>query len=382
MPLLLLLQLLALAVLVFALADPASDKTKPGSSTVFVVDESMWMGAEVGAGETRIRTPQAELRERIAACPPTKRCGSSAPTPPRRCSSKVRRRRRSRRSASSRPARRRQPARRAAPRRRTAAGEDSRVVLLRAPKEAAPKVRGGESLYDDVAVGKPVEDAGVSNASAHCDRLGAEECEVFVRITATGGAATSVPVTSPPPARSRRRGRWRSPPPGHLAHLRRFARRRGQGQPAGRRRAGRGRLGLRLGARTGRRADHPGRRTDPCPAARPGARLGPRGETAPPHPAELQAHRSGHQRPARPRPLRPQGRPAEGPGAAPRRPAELPRRADERADEGQPDERLRSGQPAARGDRTRIADDRRERLAQAQPSPPPSAPPPGARKAR
>jgi Ca-activated chloride channel homolog len=196
MPLLLLLQLLALAILVFALAHPSTDKSKPGSSTVFVVDESMWMGAEGEAGETRLATAQAELRERLAELPADEEvrivgagaapdvlfegeAGAAAPAVGRLKVGP---------GAANLPAALRLAA-------GLRAGGDSKVVLLRAPEEEAPKVRGGEALYDDVALGKPVQDVGVSGASAHCDRLGAEQCEVFVRIGDDAGAATTVPVT-------------------------------------------------------------------------------------------------------------------------------------------------------------------------------------------
>lgn len=74
------------------------------------------------------------------------------------------------------------------------AGDGDEVVLLRAPEEAAPKVRGGGSTYEDLAVGKAVADVGVGDASAHCDLLGAEACEVFVRIADRGGEARRLPV--------------------------------------------------------------------------------------------------------------------------------------------------------------------------------------------
>jgi len=68
LPLLLALQLLALALLVFALAHPAAEKSTAGTSHVYVVDESMWMGAEE-AGEPRIEAARADLRERLGEVP-------------------------------------------------------------------------------------------------------------------------------------------------------------------------------------------------------------------------------------------------------------------------------------------------------------------------
>ncbi len=82
LPLLLLLQLLALALLVVALAHPAKEKSAAGSSHVYVVDESMWMGAEDGGG-TRIEAAGAELRERLGGLAPSDavRIVGAGPTP-------------------------------------------------------------------------------------------------------------------------------------------------------------------------------------------------------------------------------------------------------------------------------------------------------------
>jgi hypothetical protein len=69
---------------------------------------------------------------------------------------------------------------------------------MRAPEEAAPKVTGSESgggsNYEAVTVGEPVEDVSLGGVSAHCDLLGTEACEVFVRLTDHGSAAATVPV--------------------------------------------------------------------------------------------------------------------------------------------------------------------------------------------
>ena len=101
------------------------------------------------------------------------------------------------------------------------AGDGSEVVLLRAPEEAAPRVRRG-AAYEDVAVGKEAADVGLGGASAHCDVLGAEACEVFVRITNRGAArgcrcgsrsAANRPTASA--SRCRRTDRRRSSSPPH-----------------------------------------------------------------------------------------------------------------------------------------------------------------------
>jgi Ca-activated chloride channel homolog len=195
MPLLLLLQLLALVLLAVALAHPVLDKSTPRKSAVFVVDESMWMGAEAG-GETRIETVQGELRDRLARLEPdeTVRIVGAGTTPTvlyegtAAGAGPALDGLRAGPGAANLPA-----ALRLAAGLRTGSGGD--LVLWRAPEEAAPAVRGGGSAYEDLAVGKPVADVGVGTPSAHCDRLGDEACEVFVRVSSSGGGATKVPVT-------------------------------------------------------------------------------------------------------------------------------------------------------------------------------------------
>ncbi|HEX4731816.1 MAG TPA: VWA domain-containing protein [Solirubrobacterales bacterium] len=194
LPLLLALQLLALALLVVALARPAGEKSSVGSAHVYVVDESMWMGAQE-AGGTRIDAARTELSERLAglsgdeavrivgagATPSVLYEGNAAGAGGALSAL------RAGPGAANLPA-----ALRLAAGLRAADGDE--VVLLRAPEEAAPKVRGGGSSYEDLAVGKAVADASVGDAGAHCDLLGTEACEVFVRISDTGGTAERIPV--------------------------------------------------------------------------------------------------------------------------------------------------------------------------------------------
>jgi Ca-activated chloride channel homolog len=194
LPLLLALQLLALLLLVFALAHPAGNKSATASSRVYVVDESMWMGAEAGGG-TRIDAARAALRERLAAVPgdeAVRIVGAGAtPTVLYEGDAAAAGRAVADLRAESGPANLAAALRLAAGLR---AGDGSQVVLWRAPEEAAPAVRGGGSSYEDLAVGREVADVGLGDAGAHCGQLGAEPCEVFVRVTDRGGAARRVPV--------------------------------------------------------------------------------------------------------------------------------------------------------------------------------------------
>ncbi|HVX33611.1 MAG TPA: VWA domain-containing protein [Solirubrobacterales bacterium] len=193
LPLLLALQVLALILLVVALARPVSDESATTSSHVYVVDESMWMGAEQG-GTARIDAARGVLRERLAELPGDEavRIVGAGATPSVLFEGKAAD------AGAALAALRAGPgaANLTAALRLAAglrAGNDDEIALLRAPEEAAPKVRGA-SAYEDLEVGRPVEDASLSGASAHCDRLGAEACEVFVRVADSSGAARTLPV--------------------------------------------------------------------------------------------------------------------------------------------------------------------------------------------
>jgi Ca-activated chloride channel homolog len=194
LPILLILQLLALALLVFALARPVSNESQATSSHVYVVDESMWMGAEVN-GTERIDAAQGVLRERLAELPRDEavRIVGAGATPDvvfegeagdaAGALGKL--------EAGPGAANLTAALRLAAGLR---AGNDDQIALLRAPEEAAPKVSGGGDSYEDLEVGEAVENVALSGASAHCDRLGAEQCEVFVRVSDADGSPQTVPV--------------------------------------------------------------------------------------------------------------------------------------------------------------------------------------------
>jgi uncharacterized membrane protein len=194
LPLLLLLQLLALVLLVVALARPVSNESATTSSHVYVVDESMWMGAEQ-AGTERIDAARAVLRERLAELPGDEavRIVGAGATPTVLFEGEAGDAGHALGGLEAGPG----AANLTAALRLAAglrAGNGDRIALLRAPEEAAPKVRGAGDSYEDLEVGEPVEDASLSRPSAHCDRLGAEECEVFVRVADSTGAARTLTV--------------------------------------------------------------------------------------------------------------------------------------------------------------------------------------------
>jgi Ca-activated chloride channel homolog len=194
LPILLLLQLLALILLVVALARPVSNESATTSSHVYVVDESMWMGAQQN-GTTRIDAAAGVLRERLAELPGDEavRIVGAGATPDVVFEGEAASAGAALGDLEAGPG----AANLTAALRLAAglrAGNDDRIALLRAPEEAAPKVRGGGDSYEDLEVGEAVDDASLSGASAHCDRLGAEQCEVFVRVADAGGTARTVPV--------------------------------------------------------------------------------------------------------------------------------------------------------------------------------------------
>jgi uncharacterized membrane protein len=194
LPLLLALQLLALALLVFALAHPASEKSTAGTSHVYVVDESMWMGAEEG-GEPRIDAARADLRDRLGevAGDEAVRIVGAGAAPTVLFEGEARAAGGAIEDLEAGPG-----AADLAAALRLAAGlradDGSPVTLLRAPEEAAPQVKAGGSSFDEQVVGRPLADVGLGNAGARCDRLGAEACEVFVRVSNRGTRAREVPV--------------------------------------------------------------------------------------------------------------------------------------------------------------------------------------------
>lgn len=193
LPLLLALQLLALVALVVALARPVSNESATTSAHVYVVDQSMWMGADAGA-TARIDVVRGVLRERLAELPADAavRIVGARATPAVLFEGKAADAGGALRDLRAGPG----PANLTAALRLAAglrAGAGDRIALLRAPEEAAPAVRGGSS-YEDLEVGEPVADASLSGASAHCDRLGAEACEVFVRVADSSGTARTLPV--------------------------------------------------------------------------------------------------------------------------------------------------------------------------------------------
>jgi Ca-activated chloride channel homolog len=194
LPLLLLLQLLALVLLVVALAHPAKEKSSAGSAHVYVVDESSWMGAEESGG-TRIDAAREELRERVAGLAPSDavRIVGAGATPSVLYEGTAEGAGPTLEGLEVGPgAANLTAALRLAVGLR--AGNDDQIVLLRAPEEAAPAVSGESSNYETVTIGEPVDDVSLGEASAHCNLLGSEACEVFVRLTDHGEAEAKVPV--------------------------------------------------------------------------------------------------------------------------------------------------------------------------------------------
>jgi Ca-activated chloride channel family protein len=192
LPLLLLLQLLALALLAFALAKPAGGGESAPSVHAYVVDESLWMGADEAGGGTRIESAQALLRRRLAALPSDGRValvGAGA-------------------SASVLYEGEAGGAAAALGELRAGAGQGSLdaglrlaaglrgsssdpVLLLRAPEDPAPPVSGGGAALAQVVVGEEGQaDLGVSAGYA-CAPADPESCDGLARVRNAGAAAAT-----------------------------------------------------------------------------------------------------------------------------------------------------------------------------------------------
>ncbi len=243
---------------------------------------------------------------------------------------------------------------------------------------------GGGSNYETVTVGEPVSDVSLGATSAHCDLLGTEACEVFVRLTDHGTAAATVPVRVDVQGGETVSKSVEVPAGGSAPLV--FTATPGAkvkvSVPAGDDGlAADDSAYVSVPEPGGERITLVGQRTRALPLARalasvPGVNLRLR------TPQSYEASDPGTSDLLVLDDFIPKGGLPDGAGAAPRPPAELPRRHGPRQDERQPHERHRSGEPAARRGRPRLADDRRRGLAAAGPARRSSAPPPGAPKAR
>ena len=186
MPLLLLVQLLALALLVFSLARPASGLERAPSSRIYIVDDSIWMQARQ-AGASRLTAAEHTVRDQLARLPghTQVRIIAAGATPSL--------------FFSGSPGSAAQAIAHLAPAQgagdltaalRLAAGlrnrADDRVMLLRAPEDAAPSVQGGAGTFSQVVVGTALKDQGLTDAVARCGLPGPSPCEAFARVRNTG----------------------------------------------------------------------------------------------------------------------------------------------------------------------------------------------------
>jgi uncharacterized protein YegL len=189
LPILLALQLLALALLVFALAKPAGGGEGAPSVRAFVVDKSLWMGAEEAGGGTRMEAAKSLLGERIAALPDDQRVvlvgagtsaevvyegdaagagaaleGIEAGAGPGDLDGALRLAAGIRGSASD------------------------QVLVVRAPEDAAPAVSGGGDALAQAVVGeRGLADLGVATDYS-CDPTSPTRCEGLAKVRNAGKA--------------------------------------------------------------------------------------------------------------------------------------------------------------------------------------------------
>jgi Ca-activated chloride channel family protein len=188
LPLLLALQLLALALLVFSLARPVDEGPRHSPQHVYVVDESLWMGA-TEAGTTRIEAARELLRERLARLPGNEEVAivAAGVVPsvlfegsPQGAAAALGGLRANPGGADLEAAL------------RLAAGLRGRVgarlVLVRPPEEEAPPVRAPRAAFAQAVVGAAIDNQSV-RWSYSCDRFEANPCEVLARVKNEGPAA-------------------------------------------------------------------------------------------------------------------------------------------------------------------------------------------------
>jgi hypothetical protein len=186
MPLLLLLQLLALALLVFSLARPASGLERAPSSRIYVIDDSVWMQARRG-GVSRLAAAEHAVRLQLAQLPghTDVRIITAGATPSRFFSGSP--------QAAAQAIAHLEPTQGAgdlAAALRLAAGlrnrADDRVELLRAPEDTPPSVQAGAGTFSQVVIGAALDDQGLTDAVARCGLPGPSPCEAFARVRNTG----------------------------------------------------------------------------------------------------------------------------------------------------------------------------------------------------
>lgn len=185
LPLLLVLQALALVLLVVALARPAATAAAPGGARIYVVDDSLWMGVEGRLGSAELRTKQL-----AATLPPRARVwvvlADGAPHV-------IYHGRASEVGSALRhvaPATARSTLADAVS---VAAGlvasARDRVVLLHAPEDAAPAVRAAPGQLHEFVTGAPVSDQGILSPTARCGidtRPLPGGCEVLAVVSNSG----------------------------------------------------------------------------------------------------------------------------------------------------------------------------------------------------
>ncbi len=188
LPPLLLLQLLALALLVLSLAQPAGGRGRALATRTYVVDDSPWMQAsEDGTSRLALaeRLVRAQLRDLAPAT--TVRVVLAGATPSLVFSGSP--------HAAATAIGRLTPSDGAADLAgavRLAAGlprsQEDRIILLRAPEDAAPAVRALPGTFEELVVGHPVEDQSLTDGSARCGLPEPATCEALARVhnTATG----------------------------------------------------------------------------------------------------------------------------------------------------------------------------------------------------
>jgi Ca-activated chloride channel homolog len=196
LPLLLALQLAAVAVLVLGLARPVGGAPRPRASEVFVIDDSIWMQVQDG-NSSRLQAAAAAVAARVRGLPGDTQVSivlaASSPRILYRGAAAGATATLASLAASDGPAN-------LAAALRLAVGLGSRrgerILLARAPEDAQPSVSGAGAALSQMVIGTPSADQGLTGADARCGLPGADPCEAFARVQNAGAAPTEDIVTA------------------------------------------------------------------------------------------------------------------------------------------------------------------------------------------
>ncbi|HEX5195351.1 MAG TPA: VWA domain-containing protein [Solirubrobacteraceae bacterium] len=187
LPLLLALQVVALALLVVTLAQPRSSSGPEPPATVIVLDDSLWMQVPGRLADAQ-RVAERAIASAPAGAPVRIVLAGGDPAVLYRGDAA------GARDALARVRRTSAPA--GLPAALTIAGgllsgPHDRLLLIRAPEDAAPPVHANRGELGVMTAGRPVADQGIFSPQARCGIGAAASCEVVATVRNTGSSAVT-----------------------------------------------------------------------------------------------------------------------------------------------------------------------------------------------